>query len=291
MAYKSNVFASTTFIFRFVVNKIGGIGKILVTSMEIFVKTIFFLVFSAIRVVHCGIRESFSLVPLQFKFYGIAPEYIDPAPKELCQVRWANGAIANLGNTLTASDIDKPPTVYWSCDKREKYSVFLIDLDPLGMDTRLGSESRLWLVANITNCNWDHAETVFDYLPPTPIEGTGPHRYVVLVYKQPATLFYEEPFERSEWVCLVIEMFAHFSDLIYPSISVWLIIGSTHRWKKTLSNMALDGQSAAISSLARGMNKYREQLHRWSNRSRLTFTEVYMVQDFSANSHSILATT
>lgn len=36
--------------------------------------------------VEAKIRDSVSVVALPFRYYDISPEYIDPAPKEMCQV-------------------------------------------------------------------------------------------------------------------------------------------------------------------------------------------------------------
>lgn len=165
--------------------------------MEFLIRSIIFLALYTVRV-HCGYRDAFSLVPLQFKYHGISPEYVDPAPKTLCQVNWPSGATANLGNRYTAASVREQPFVKFPCNQHEQYTVILADIDPIGQDTRLGTECRLWLVANITNCNWNASETVFDWLPPTPLKNTGPHRYVLLVYQQPAGLYYEEVYEPSK---------------------------------------------------------------------------------------------
>lgn len=36
---------------------------------------------------YAGIRDSFAVVALQFRFHDISPSYVDPAPKDLCEVR------------------------------------------------------------------------------------------------------------------------------------------------------------------------------------------------------------
>lgn len=162
--------------------------------MEFITRSIVLMAFCTIGV-HCGLRQSFSLVPLQFKHHGISPEYVDPAPKTMCQVVFPSGASANLGNRYPAAAIADQPRISWPCDPDEKYTVIVADLDPVGQDTPLGSECRIWLVVNITSCNWNISETVYDWLKPSPLRNTGAHRYVVLVYEQPAGLYYEEVFE------------------------------------------------------------------------------------------------
>lgn len=110
------------------------------------------------------------------------------------QVIWSLGVSARLGNKLTPTETTGKPSVSWTCDDREKYSLFLMDMDVLGQDNRLMDEGRLWFVANITDCNWYNGETVVDLLPPSPMYGSGEHRFVLLVYRQSNDVYYEEPF-------------------------------------------------------------------------------------------------
>lgn len=85
------------------------------------------------------------------------------------------------------------PDVTWDCDDDTYYTLLFTDLDVLGKDTRLLDEGRLWLVGNIHNCDVSQGETLTEYLLPTPICGSGEHRYVFVVYKQKGKLVFEEP--------------------------------------------------------------------------------------------------
>lgn len=111
----------------------------------------------------------------------------------LFQVEWS-GASAQLGNELTPTQVAEKPSVAWQCDPRKKYTLVFFDLDVLGKDNRLVDEGRLWLVVNITDCDWRLGETVVDLLSPTPLYGSGKHRYVFLVYEQEPGVYFEEPF-------------------------------------------------------------------------------------------------
>lgn len=161
--------------------------------MELIVKYIIFVTLCAVGV-HCVPIEA----DVEFKKAGISPWILDPPPKDACQVSWPNGASAGLGNKFTASEVSSPPRVTWACDGKEQYSIFLIGDNPVGANTRVGSEARLWLVVNITNCNWNSSETIFAWFPPSPLRGTGIHRYILAVFRQPSRLFYEETFEASK---------------------------------------------------------------------------------------------
>lgn len=107
---------------------------------------------------------------------------------------WPTGVSAHLGNELTPTEVTDKPNVTWSCDPLQRYSLILFDLDVLGKNNRLLVEGRSWLVANITNCNWHDGETIVDLLSPTPLYGSGLHRYVFLVYEQSPGVYYEEPY-------------------------------------------------------------------------------------------------
>lgn len=113
-------------------------------------------------------------------------------------MQWPSGASAQLGNDLTPTETTEKPSVSWRCDPRVKYTLVFFDLDVLGKDNRLVDEGRLWVVVNITNCDWQFGETLFDLLPVTPLFGSGKHRYVFLVYEQEVGVYYEEPFVDAE---------------------------------------------------------------------------------------------
>lgn len=70
----------------------------------------------------------------------------------------------------------------------------VVDLDPLGQGTSLLSEVRYWAVGNINNCDFDSGEVITDYLRPTPLENSGPHRFIYLLFKRSARITFEEPF-------------------------------------------------------------------------------------------------
>lgn len=51
-----------------------------------------------------------------------------------------------------------------------------------------------WLVGNIPGSQVDKGETLTEYVGSAPPEGSGLHRYVLLVYKQPFKLAFNERF-------------------------------------------------------------------------------------------------
>jgi len=144
--------------------------------------------------VHADQRNSYSVIALPFRYYGIAPEFADIAPTAMCQVDYPSGVSARLGNILDASDVTEAPEVKWNCDPYSVYTIVAFDPDVLGTGNKLLSEGRLWFVANITDCDVDQGETIVEYLPPIPFAGSGDHRIVIFVYKQKEGVYFEEPF-------------------------------------------------------------------------------------------------
>ncbi|KHJ89384.1 phosphatidylethanolamine-binding protein [Oesophagostomum dentatum] len=45
-----------------------------------------------------------------------------------------------------------------------------------------------WLVVNIPGSHVRYGEEIVSYMGPKPPAGSGPHRYFILVYKQPRTI-------------------------------------------------------------------------------------------------------
>lgn len=107
---------------------------------------------------------------------------------------------ANLGTKVLATEVTQQPEIIWNCDRNGYYTLVMFDCDPLGQNTRLLSELRHWVVGNIRRCDVDKGETIVDYLPASPIIGTGYHRFVFLMFQQVGRINFEEDFIRKTWV-------------------------------------------------------------------------------------------
>lgn len=105
---------------------------------------------------------------------------------------------ARLGNSVFASEVTDQPDISWPCEPRAYYTLVMFDIDPLGPKTRLLSEARHWFVGNIHHCDIDSGEIIVDFWPSSPLEGTGQHRYVFLMFKQTKRLNFEETFIKSK---------------------------------------------------------------------------------------------
>lgn len=92
----------------------------------------------------------------------------------------------NLGNEVNICNITQAPNIVWNCRKDQLYTLFLIDMHPLGdaQPAQL-SEGILWWVVNIPGCEIAKGKSVYEYQPPLPLYGAGHGKYVFLVYEQP----------------------------------------------------------------------------------------------------------
>lgn len=105
---------------------------------------------------------------------------------------------ARLGNRGTATNVALAPKLAWDCERNVFYTVCLFDCEVLGREHgELLSEGQNWLVGNIPGCDVNNGQIINEYLSPTPVYGTGYHRYVFLIFKQNGTLVFEEPFVKS----------------------------------------------------------------------------------------------
>lgn len=117
------------------------------------------------------------------------------------QIKWPD-AECRLGNTFTISRINSVRKFSWDGSPNSYYTLLVVDLDPLGRDNPLLSEVRYWAVGNTDSCDFDAGEVIYDYLPPTPIYDTPPHRFVYLFYKRSSPMNFEESFIKSTWVLI-----------------------------------------------------------------------------------------
>lgn len=101
------------------------------------------------------------------------------------QVSHASGAVANLGNELKPTQTIDTPNVTWESEKGAFYTLLKIDPDAPSRADATFREIRHWLVMNIPESAIDKGDEIIQYIGDGPPNGTGLHRYVFLLYKQP----------------------------------------------------------------------------------------------------------
>ncbi|XP_037504358.1 protein D3 isoform X1 [Rhipicephalus sanguineus] len=121
----------------------------------------------------------------------VVPDVIDTVPQNTVEVTY-NGQKVNMGNVLTPTQVQCPPKVSYPTENDALYTLCMTDPDAPSRQSPKYREWHHWLVVNIPGCNVSEGETLSEYVGSGPPKGTGLHRYVFLVYKQPGKLSCDE---------------------------------------------------------------------------------------------------
>jgi phosphatidylethanolamine-binding protein (PEBP) family uncharacterized protein len=105
------------------------------------------------------------------------------------------------GNYIDMNRFINKPTIYYPYIKNIYYSLLMVDIDAPTKSKPIYKYWIHWMIGNIYSSTQIHNNdnliynniyglSIIDYMSPTPQKGTGPHRYVFLLYKQPYKLNY-----------------------------------------------------------------------------------------------------
>ncbi|KRT84523.1 hypothetical protein AMK59_1122, partial [Oryctes borbonicus] len=122
----------------------------------------------------------------------VVPDVIDKVPAAVLDVLYANNVKVNEGKELTPTKVKDMPDVKWNADDGGFYLLVMTDPDAPSRSNPKFREWHHWLVGNIPGGNIEKGETLSEYIGAGPPKGTGLHRYVLLVYKQPGKLSFNE---------------------------------------------------------------------------------------------------
>ena len=128
----------------------------------------------------------------KYKEHCVVPDLLKCPPKEDATVCWPTGAKANFGNCLTPEKVKDIPKVSWQAQPGCFYMVCMLDIDAPCRKAPSERSWLHWLVGNVPGCEICKGCCLVGYLGALPAEGTGLHRYVVLVYKQKGKQEYKE---------------------------------------------------------------------------------------------------
>jgi len=134
----------------------------------------------------------------EFKSHHVVPDVIDTWPPSVAQIEYDSKNIVRAGNHLEVSHTqNQPKRIYWDEPKGSSYYYTLMMVDPDAPNAKT-HEYRHWLHWLITNipssaAHADHFDVhkgnvLATYQGPAPPAGSGPHRYVFLIYQQPDQL-------------------------------------------------------------------------------------------------------
>ncbi|CAH1128979.1 unnamed protein product [Ceutorhynchus assimilis] len=123
----------------------------------------------------------------------VVPEVIDKVPGEVAEVVFPSGVKAEMGKTLTPTLVKDKPTVKWNAESDVLYTVCMTDPDAPSRSNPKFREWHHWLVGNIPGNDISKGEILTGYVGAGPPKGSGLHRYVILVFKQPKKITFDEP--------------------------------------------------------------------------------------------------
>lgn len=103
----------------------------------------------------------------------------------ILKVSYQSGVSANLGNELKPTQVKDKPTLTWEADENAYYTLIFVDPDAPSRANPRNREFRHWLVMNIPGSAVDQGDEVIGFIGSGAPKGTGLHRYIFLIYKQP----------------------------------------------------------------------------------------------------------
>jgi len=137
-----------------------------------------------------------AVIEANFENAGIVPSLLAQFdPTALLTVSFANGDLTP-GQNLSQSDVQPTPTITVTAGNSSvqlgpHFTLAMVDADVVGTDQSQG-QTRHWLVNNVTlsssspaALDFSSAKNITNYAGPAPPAGSGPHRYVILLYTQP----------------------------------------------------------------------------------------------------------
>ncbi|KAK6051399.1 phosphatidylethanolamine-binding protein [Cooperia oncophora] len=135
----------------------------------------------------CNSFRSFaSMAAEAFKKHEVVPDVIGTAPTKIVKAHYDSGVEVNLGNVLTPTQVKNPPKLTWDTEQGALYTVIMTDPDAPSRKEPTYREWHHWLVVNVPENDVNKGDALAEYIGSGPPKGTGLHRYVFLVYKQPS---------------------------------------------------------------------------------------------------------
>eukprot|EP01116_Phalansterium_solitarium_P003011 TRINITY_DN13435_c0_g1_i2.p1 TRINITY_DN13435_c0_g1~~TRINITY_DN13435_c0_g1_i2.p1 ORF type:complete len:203 (-),score=75.90 TRINITY_DN13435_c0_g1_i2:9-617(-) len=120
---------------------------------------------------------------------GIVPDVDDPfTPNVELGINYPSGSV-NYGTKIKPAATAQPPSgVSWTPQPGALYTLILVDPDAPSRREPKYRSWRHWIVTNIPGCDVAHGATVSPYVGAAPMQGTGFHRYVFRLFRQPGSI-------------------------------------------------------------------------------------------------------
>lgn len=128
----------------------------------------------------------------KFKEHKVVSDVIRKAPAAILSVEYPGGTVVELGNELAPTKVKDIPKITFEMEEGVFYVLIMTDPDAPSRQKPKFREWNHWLVVNIHSDSIDKGTTLSEYIGAGPPKGTGLHRYVFLLYKQPRKLTFDE---------------------------------------------------------------------------------------------------
>ncbi|KAF9115724.1 hypothetical protein BGX27_006671 [Mortierella sp. AM989] len=124
---------------------------------------------------------------------GIIPDVLDSfKSKTLLAINYgSDDKEVALGNKLSVQETQHTPQVSFQAESpNDKYTLIMTDPDAPSRSNPKMREYRHWVLSNLSGssdfqpANVSQGTVVTPYMGPAPPSGSGPHRYIFLLYKQ-----------------------------------------------------------------------------------------------------------
>ena len=134
------------------------------------------------------VRQKYDLtLEMAFKIHQLLPDVINTTPTHMAQVKYPNGRLVLPGKELTPTQVKSMPSnITWPTKPNTFYTLVMSDPDAPSRKNPVRREFLHWLVVNIPGIDIAKGETFTEYIGSGPPNGTGLHRYVFLIFKQPS---------------------------------------------------------------------------------------------------------
>ncbi|XP_023020256.1 protein D2 [Leptinotarsa decemlineata] len=123
----------------------------------------------------------------------IVPDVIDQPPTGKLVIEYPDVSIHEGYPIVYPSQVKEPPEVYWKVREHGVYcTLCMLDPDAPSRRKNYLGEWLHWLVGNIADYQVDRGDILAEYIGAGPPRGTGLHRYIFLLYKQPSKMHFNE---------------------------------------------------------------------------------------------------
>ncbi|CAG2165498.1 unnamed protein product, partial [Oppiella nova] len=122
---------------------------------------------------------------IAFQNDSIVPDVLDACPLNTARVTFPENVTITFGTEITPAQASKEPHVEWPSKQCAMYTLAMVDPDAPSRVTPTNRNVKHWLVMNIPAGQVYGGDIVAGFVGPAPPEGTGLHRYAILIYQQP----------------------------------------------------------------------------------------------------------